>query len=101
MNMAHANTTAVPSDTYVIYVESSLPLSPSECDLLMELLNRRIAIGRASSETHVQEKGPVLAVTPALEWSDSGFGRGWQVSDCVACLCLLAISLPWPSTMSK
>ena len=34
-------------DTYVIYGSSSLPLEPSECDLLRKLLNKRFELGNA------------------------------------------------------
>jgi hypothetical protein len=41
-------------DMYVIYGSSSLPLEPSECDLLKKLLNKRFELGNAQStpESH-------------------------------------------------
>jgi hypothetical protein len=38
-------------DTYVVYGSSSLPLEPSECDLLQKLLNKRFELGNAQSTT--------------------------------------------------
>jgi hypothetical protein len=70
----------------MLYVEASLPLLPSECDLLHALLNEKIARGgtagahrRPAGDAACTRSGPVASVVPALEWSESGFASGWQV----------------------
>ena len=83
-------------DDYLIYCASTLPLQPSECDLLRTLLNQRIALREAERRRSAAASAVancVLVVAPALERSASGllFGRGWQVS--VLLSPLLSLSL--------
>lgn len=103
VGMKEAAAAAAAADTHVIYGTSSLPLQPSECDLLRMLINKRIALaqtagarrrsawfppagGKAAAGTSGDdaESGPVLSVTCAVDRSESGnlFSRGWQAMGC-------------------
>jgi hypothetical protein len=48
-------------DTYVVYGSSSLPLEPSECDLLRKLLNKRFELGNAQSTMMACKGGEGMA----------------------------------------
>lgn len=65
---------------HIIYGAASLPLSTLECDLLADVLNQRIAVGRggfleptgpipthSSVASSRAGTGPVLSITPAVE----------------------------------